>query len=74
MGEIGRMDKMERCRGCVWRMPHKFGGNGFICDGPTKDGKCPECMIRWALWYGENTGRGRVAFATDEDLLNCLRM
>lgn len=64
---------MNRCIGCQWRTPLKFGGQGIIC--LQKDGKCPDWAVNWALWYSRNGyGKPRKSFVTDEDLLEALRL
>ena len=64
---------MNRCVGCQWRTPQKFGGKGILC--LQKDGKCPQWAIDWALRYSKNgQGKPRKSFVTDEDLLEALRL
>ena len=63
---------MNRCVGCRWRTPQKFGGEGIHC---TANGECPVWVIVWALRYSLNgAGKPRKSFATDEDLLEALRL
>ena len=66
-------DRMDRCIGCRWRTPKKFGGDGILCF--QKDGKCPTNIIQWALRYTLNGhGKPRKSFANDEELLEALRL
>lgn len=63
---------MDRCVGCRWHTPRKYGGQGIYCD--TGD-KCPDWVIAWALSYSKNgSGKPRKSFATDEALLEALRL
>ena len=65
--------KMNRCIGCQWRTPQRFGGQGIICS--QKDGKCPDWAVTWALRYSRNgSDEPRKSFVTDEDLLEALRL
>ncbi len=64
---------MNRCIGCQWRTPREDGGKGIRCF--QNDGKCPDWVIKWALRYSLNGhGKPRKSFATDEDLLEALRL
>ena len=63
----------NRCIGCRWRTPHKYGGDGLRCF--QNDGKCPEWAVLWALRYTKNGhGKIRKSFANDEQLLEALRL
>jgi len=63
----------DRCVGCKWRVPIELGGQGIICT--QKNGECPDWAIQWALRYrGNSSGKPRKSFATDEDLLEAMRL
>ena len=65
--------RIARCVGCQWRVLKKMGGQGIIC--LQKDGTCPKRAIKWALRYTKNKwGMPRKLFATDEDLLEAMRL
>lgn len=64
---------MNRCVGCRWRTPQKYGGEGILC--LQNDGKCPQWAVQWALAYRLNAnGKPRKGFASDEDLLEAMRI
>ena len=63
----------NRCTGCGWRIPIRFGGRGIMC--LQKDGQCPQWAVLWAQRYVKNgSGKPAKSFRTDEDLLEAMRL
>ena len=66
---------MNRCVGCKWRTPQKYGGQGIICKPSENGEKCPSWVIEFALCYSKNShGKPRKSFTSDEQLLEALRL
>ena len=66
---------VDRCTGCRWRTPHKFGGEGILCF--QKDGNCPDWIVRNSIEYRglkSIMARNKNHQFTDEQLLETVRL
>uniref|UniRef100_A0A6M3JEI0 Uncharacterized protein n=1 Tax=viral metagenome TaxID=1070528 RepID=A0A6M3JEI0_9ZZZZ len=59
---------MNRCIGCRWHIPKKYGGQGIIC--LAKDGKCPDWAVQGAMdWIRKPKGS-----VGDDEILERMRL
>lgn len=66
----------NRCIGCRWHTPRKYGGEGILCHSSpltnsdnTTPIHCPDWVVKWNLRYG-----GLKRGFTDEQLLEANRL